>query len=183
MFFKNVASQTITVYAWDTSNNAWKTGDAANITAYISKDGGAPAATNDTNPTEIDATNMPGAYRFTMQQAETNCDNLELVPKSATSNISLIPVSLYPTALTNAAIAYLDAAISSRVSGAAMTELTGDAGATPTPVQAIMRLYMEQRNETTTTNTLKTIKNDADAAIITQTISDDDTTATKGKDT
>jgi hypothetical protein len=97
MFFKNVANQYITVYAWDTANNAWKTGDAGNITAYISKDGGAAAQTNDANPTEISATNMKGAYRFSMTQAESNCESLELVAESSTANISIIPVSIYPT--------------------------------------------------------------------------------------
>jgi len=117
MFFKNIGSQKITVYAWDTANNVWKTGDAGNITAYISKDGGAAASfASGANPTEIDATNMKGAYRFAPAQADTNCDNLEFVAQSATSDISIIPVSLYPTTLTKTVIAYLNATISSRSS-------------------------------------------------------------------
>jgi tryptophanyl-tRNA synthetase len=42
--FKNVASQKMVIYAWDTVNRVAKTGDAANITAQISKDCGAAAA-------------------------------------------------------------------------------------------------------------------------------------------
>lgn len=123
MFFKNTANQIIIVYAWDTANNVWKTGDAANITAYISKDGLPATQTNDVNPDELSAANMPGAYLFNITQAETNCDNLELVAKSATANISIIPVSIYPTTLTKTLIAYLDAAISSRSTLAAGAEM------------------------------------------------------------
>src|SRR5512146_787862 len=55
--FKNVASQKITLLAIDTSTNAPKTGDAANITAYVSKDDGAVTVLGDTTATELDATN------------------------------------------------------------------------------------------------------------------------------
>ena len=41
-----IKNQSLVVYfkAWDTTNNAWKTGDAGNITMYTDKDGGTPAA-------------------------------------------------------------------------------------------------------------------------------------------
>ena len=51
-----------------------KTGDRLNITAQISKDGGASAPLNQTNPAELDATNQPGIYVFDLTQAETNAD-------------------------------------------------------------------------------------------------------------
>lgn len=92
--YKNVASQKLAVFAVD-STGAAKTGDAANITAYISKDGGAASASNDTNPTELDATNAKGIYIFDMTQTETNADLLVLVPKSATSGVTLRPVIVY----------------------------------------------------------------------------------------
>lgn len=93
--YKNVASQKIAVFAWDTDNETEKTGDAANITAQISKDGGATAATDDTNPTELDATDAPGVYIFDMTQAETNADMITLFAKSSTSNIKIEPVIIY----------------------------------------------------------------------------------------
>lgn len=93
--YKNTASQKIPVYAWDSAKGAPKTGDAANITAYISKDGGTAAATNDANPTELDATNMPGIYIFDMTQAETNAALVMLSPKSSTSGIHIEPVIIY----------------------------------------------------------------------------------------
>jgi hypothetical protein len=70
---------------WDLANNAPKTGDAANITVRISKDGGAlTAATN--NPVEVDATNAPGLYRITLTASEMDANTIEVVPKSTTAN-------------------------------------------------------------------------------------------------
>jgi hypothetical protein len=95
--FKNVASQKVAVFAWDNAAGAAKTGDAANITAQISIDGGATAATNDVNPTELDATDAPGTYIFDLTQAETNGDMIILQAASATSDIEIRPVFAYPT--------------------------------------------------------------------------------------
>ena len=100
-FYKNVASQKIAVFAWDTNADEEKTGDAANITAQISKDGAATAATNDVNPTELDATDAPGIYLFDMTQAETNADLVLLFAKSATSDIKMEPVSIYTDTLVS----------------------------------------------------------------------------------
>ena len=93
--FKNVASQKVAVYAWDNAAGAAKTGDAANISAQISKDGAACAATNDAAPTELDATDAPGIYIFDMEQAETNADLIVIAPVSSTTDIVLRPVILY----------------------------------------------------------------------------------------
>lgn len=83
---KNTASQKWRVFAFDRTDNTPKTGDAANITAKISLDFGAAGATDDTNPTEIE----DGYYEFTLTQAETNANDLLLLPESATSNIQVI---------------------------------------------------------------------------------------------
>jgi hypothetical protein len=70
---------------WDLPNNAPKTGDAANITVRISKDGGAlTAATN--SPVEVDATNAPGLYRITLTASEMDANTVEVMPKSTTAN-------------------------------------------------------------------------------------------------
>ena len=92
---KNVAGQKITVLAWDTALDEPKTGDAAQITAYISKDGGGAVQTNDVNPTELDAANMKGLYQFDATQAESNADLVDLLAASATANVKLDPVSIY----------------------------------------------------------------------------------------
>ncbi len=88
--FKNVASQKIAVFAWDNAAGSEKTGDAVNITAQISIDGAATAATNDINPTELDAADAPGIYLFDMIQAETNGDLIILfaVAKSCCNFLS-----------------------------------------------------------------------------------------------
>lgn len=94
---KNVASQIVIVFAWDTANGVPKTGDSGNITAQISKDGGAAAGTNTANPTEIDAANMKGLYYFPLLQEETNCDVFALSPVSGTADIDLEPVVIHTT--------------------------------------------------------------------------------------
>lgn len=91
--FKSVAGQKIVVYA--TLAGVPQTGDAANITAYLDKDGGGAVQTNDVNPTELDATNLKGLYAFDMTQAESNADMLSLSPVSSTSNVILEPVIIY----------------------------------------------------------------------------------------
>lgn len=106
--YKNVAGQKVPVYAWDDTTAAGtdpsKTGDAANITAEISKDGGASAAANDANPTELDAADHPGVYLFDLTQAETNADVIVITPVSTTSNILLDPIVIYTTPGDSAAL-------------------------------------------------------------------------------
>lgn len=96
--FKNVAGQKVAVYAFGTVAGVGKSGDAANITARITKDGGASAATNDANPTEIDATFMPGLYLFDMTQAETNADLVIVHPLTVTADIQIEPIFIYTRA-------------------------------------------------------------------------------------
>jgi len=131
--FKNIASQKIAVFAWDNAAGSEKTGDAGNITAQISIDGAATAATDDTNPTELDSTDAPGIYIFDMTQAETNGDLIVVYVVSGTSDIVLRPVIIYTkpvmrgtdsaalaataltdTTWTDAKAGYIDGAISGR---------------------------------------------------------------------
>lgn len=93
--FKNVASQQIVLLAIDTATNTPKTGDAANITAYLSKDYGTVTALGDTSATEMDATNAPGLYKFDVTQTESNCDVAVFSAKSSTSGIRIIPVTVF----------------------------------------------------------------------------------------
>lgn len=93
--YKNVSSQKLAVFAWDAAAGAAKTGDSANITAQISKDGAACAASNDTNPTELDSTDAPGVYLFDLTQAETNADLIVFQAASSTSDIEFRPVVIY----------------------------------------------------------------------------------------
>ena len=92
--YKNLASQKAAVFARYIDGTA-KTGDASNITAQISKDGGACAATNDTNPTELDSTDAPGIYLFDMTQAETNANLVIIAAASSTDGVEIDPVIIY----------------------------------------------------------------------------------------
>lgn len=96
---KNVASQSIQLFAFIPSTGLPKTGDAANITAYVSKDHGAVTVLADTTAAEMDATNAKGVYVFTLAQAETNADELAFTAKSATADVSIVPrfVTTFPT--------------------------------------------------------------------------------------
>lgn len=100
--FKNTAASFM-VFAFDTTNATAKTGDAANITAYVSKDYGAPTVLADTSATEMDATNAKGYYLFAAAQGETNADCLMVSAKSATANIAVIgaPAVIYTRPTTN----------------------------------------------------------------------------------
>lgn len=92
--FKNVATK-IALFAFDSTTNLPKTGDAANITAYVSKDYGTVTALADTSATELDATNAKGWYLFDVAQAEVNADFLLFTAKSTTANISLVARPIY----------------------------------------------------------------------------------------
>lgn len=94
--FKNVATK-IALFAFDTTTGAAKTGDAANITAYVSKDYGTVTVLGDTSATEMDSTNAKGWYLFDVAQAETNADALLFTAKSSTSNIAIVGQYIHTT--------------------------------------------------------------------------------------
>lgn len=86
MLKKNTAGQKWRVYAFNRTTNAPVLGDAANITAKLSKDWAAGAALGDVNPVETE----DGSYLFDLTQAESNADNLDLYPQSTTANVQVI---------------------------------------------------------------------------------------------
>src|SRR5580765_8221899 len=96
----NTASQKLIVFAFDSTTNLPKTGDAANITAYVSKDYGSVTVLSDTSATEMDSTNAKGYYLYDLAQAETNGTTLLFTAKSSTSNIVVIgaPATVFTTA-------------------------------------------------------------------------------------
>jgi F420-0:gamma-glutamyl ligase-like protein len=75
----------------DSATSRPKTGDAANLTAYVSIDAGTFTALTDTSATEMDATNAPGLYLFDLTQAETNGDHLLFTGRSSTSGVDVVP--------------------------------------------------------------------------------------------
>jgi hypothetical protein len=130
--YKNVASQKLAVFAYDSTDGSPKTGDAANITAQISLNGGATAATNDVNPTELDATDAPGIYIFDLTQAETNADLIVVAPVSSTADIELDPSIIYTTPGTSTAL------------NANAIQISGDATAADT-----LELFAESLDQST----------------------------------
>lgn len=134
MIYKNTTGQKLAVFAYTASTGAAKTGDAAQITSYVSIDWGGAAAVTDTNPTELDATNMPGWYVFDLSQAETNGNVLVFAPKSSTSGVVLDQVQVFTTASvdqTGDSYARLGAPVGASVSAdiAAIEAQTDDIGA------------------------------------------------------
>ena len=102
---KNVATK-IALFAFTPADGLPKTGDAANITAYVSKDYGTVTVLGDTSATEMDATNAPGWYLFDVAQAETNADALLFTAKSSTSGVKVVgrPVFTVPIRFTTLVI-------------------------------------------------------------------------------
>lgn len=92
---KNTAGQRIALFAFNVTTGAPVTGDAANLTAYVSKDGGTVTALTDTTATQMDATNAPGWYLWDVSQTESNADWLLFTGKSSTANVSLVGQSVY----------------------------------------------------------------------------------------
>ena len=85
---KNTAGQKWIVFAFDVTDGTMKTGDAAQITANVRKDGGAADPVADTNPTELES----GYYAFDLEQEETNGDSVVICPVSSTADIQVVGV-------------------------------------------------------------------------------------------
>lgn len=133
--FKNVASQKIALFAFDTTTGTAKSGDAANITAYVSKDSGAVTVLGDTSATEMDATNAKGWYLFDLTQAETNADTFLFTGKSTTANISIVgqPISALPASFTSSVAQTGDSY--ARLGAPAGASVSADIDALPTAIE------------------------------------------------
>ena len=94
--FKNVATK-VALYAYTAATGVPKTGDAANLTFYLSKDWGSVTALGDTSATEMDATNAPGWYLCDVTQTESNADVLLFTAKSATAGVYVIGMRIDTT--------------------------------------------------------------------------------------
>lgn len=87
MLLKNTGGQGLYLFAYDTAANAPKTGDAANITGRVSKDGGAEAATTTAHPDEVGH----GIYWQPLEQAETAANAVALTWSSTTAGVRIGP--------------------------------------------------------------------------------------------
>lgn len=125
---KNTASQYVAFFFGTvTSNMAAKTGDAAQITAYVSLNGAAESAA-DNAVTELDATNCPGVYILQLSQAETNANTVIVHAESSTANVETHDVhTLHTWVNAYDGIAWTDMmeAIMSVVTGVTTKRATG----------------------------------------------------------
>ncbi len=87
MAIKGVAI-TISYKAYDTSADAYKTGDVGNHSLRVMTDGTDTVADN--APAEVDATNRPGDYKVLVSVAEMGGNVISVFGKSSTANIILI---------------------------------------------------------------------------------------------
>lgn len=96
---KNVSGQKLLVFAFTPADGLPVTGDAANITAYVTIDGGTVTALADTSAVEKSSTNAAGYYQFDLAQAETNGDALLFTAKSSTSGVVVVaaPAMVFTT--------------------------------------------------------------------------------------
>ncbi len=97
---RNVAGQKVVVFAFDATTNLPVSGDAANITASVSKDYGTVTDLADTSAAEMDPTKATGYYLFDLAQAETDGDTLLFSARSLTANVVVIgvPATVFTTA-------------------------------------------------------------------------------------
>lgn len=93
--YRNREINKVAIFAWDGASKTPKTGDADNITAWISKDGQSPVQLTDVNPTELDAVNHPGIYIFDLTDDEMSAEMVTIYPISSTANIIFDPISSY----------------------------------------------------------------------------------------
>ena len=78
--------------AWDTASNTRRTGDAANHTVYISKDGGNYVqASNAPSEILLPNSNPTGTYRVTLTASEMDANTVVVYVVSSTSGVT-IPV-------------------------------------------------------------------------------------------
>lgn len=85
---RNQSNQRWRIFAFNATDSRPVLGDAANITAKISKDASTPVALTDTNPTETE----DGYYLFDLTAAETNAHNLAIYPESSTPDVQAVGV-------------------------------------------------------------------------------------------
>ena len=88
--------------AWNTSSNAYQTGDSGNQTIKLLKDSIEASATN--APFEIDSTGRPGLYAVAATSAETLFNLVNIGGISSTGNVVLIDRTYSFTATSTAQI-------------------------------------------------------------------------------
>ena len=121
-------SITVPYVAWDTNANAGRTGDVANHTLRMLRDGVLTALTN--APTEGSAAFLPGAYQVVLTAAEADAAIIMLGGVSSTGNVSIMPVTIqFERGLQQATSAFDDGSV-----GFAMSRVGSGQIVTTSPV-------------------------------------------------
>lgn len=84
-------SETIELLVIDTLQNQPKTGDAPNLTAYVSIDDGPLAPLTNPAAFEIDAVKGKGLYRFSLSNAERTGSKFLFTGSSTTAGVAVVP--------------------------------------------------------------------------------------------
>ena len=134
---KNVAGQKLQFFAFVPSTGLPKTGAAANITIYVSKDHGAATALADTSATEMDATDAKGVYVVDVSQTETNADELTFTGKSSTSEVSIVPRFITTTPANYSGLVITSGRANADVTHNGGTAITAAAGVQEVKVASI----------------------------------------------
>lgn len=85
---------TVTLTAITAATGIRKTGDSANISVRLIKDGTSGARHDATAIAETDATNCPGEYTVVLDTTDTNANVIVVTGKSSTSGVEIIPVKI-----------------------------------------------------------------------------------------
>lgn len=118
---RNTSGQKITLVAYDTTAGTVKTGDAANLTFYVSKDDGAVTALTDTSASEVSSTNDKGSYVCDLTQGETDAVKLRFSGKSTTSGVEIIAQTIYTLPAGHSTLTVANNAVNANVSQLART--------------------------------------------------------------
>lgn len=115
---KNVSGQKWLIYAYNRGTDIPVLGGAGNITAKLRLDGATAVATTNFNPVEIE----DGYYEFTLTQAETNANIIDIFPESSVSGIQVVGIP-----------------VRERTSPSSGTTSTGDTGTWTTSLVLFLR--------------------------------------------
>lgn len=123
-FYKNTTGQKMMFFARDMATGLPKTGDAANITARVSIDGGVVHALVDTSASEVNATTAQGWYKFDVSQAETNGNMLLFTAGSSTSDVNLAGCLVITRAYTVDANGHIESVVKAASDDANLADTT-----------------------------------------------------------
>ncbi len=141
-------------------------------------------STSDTSGLVMNEWQNGGRLDLILDAVETNTQDIQSrIPSALVSGAMDSDVSGWNgTSVATPTVAGVPEVDITHIEGATtLSELTGVPSATPTLSEALMILYMSLRNSLSTTETLKSVTNDAGTVVMKATLSDDGTTFVKAE--